>query len=254
MSIQRSAFRPVRAASSLVKREELVSGHDVMRTQRPGHRVLERIIAEPDLRFRATVDGYAYRYTLDRDDLYQAASERLLRQGNVEPDHEGLRGWLDRCVRFAALDMIKDRDRQPLAMSELPERATTTPQESVGWEQWLTTLLAATLSPDQVRAVVEPARDPDLDLRELAKAVDKSYAGTRQLKSRAMAKLGRLIGLTAEERAAYRGWRRGEGAADVARRLGIDSAQVERLRKAAALKLRRFFARDASGFRRQGRG
>lgn len=224
-----------------------------MRTQQPGHRVLERIITEPGLRFRATVDGYARRYTLDRDDLYQAASERLLRQGNVQPDHEGLRGWLDRCVNYAALDMIKDRNRQPVAMSELPERPTSMPHESVGWEQWLTTLLAATLSADQVRAVVELARDPDLDLRELAKVVDKSYAGARQLKSRAMAKLGRLIGLTAEERAAYRGWRRGERVADVARRLGIDSAQVERLHKAATVKLRRFFARDTTGTRRQGR-
>ncbi|MBP2320283.1 RNA polymerase sigma-70 factor (ECF subfamily) [Kibdelosporangium banguiense] len=224
-----------------------------MPTQRPGHRVLQRIIAEPDLRFRATVDGYAHRYTLDRDDLYQAASERLLRQGNVEPDHEGLRGWLDRCVNYAALDMIKERNRQPVLMSELPERATSTPQESVGWEQWLTTLLAATLSPDQVRAVVELARDPDLDLRELAKIVDKSYAGARQLKSRAMAKLGRLIGLTSDERAAYRAWRRDEGPAEVARRLGIDPAQVDRLRRAASVKLRRFLSRDATGSRRQGR-
>jgi RNA polymerase sigma-70 factor (ECF subfamily) len=223
-----------------------------MRTQRPGHRVLERIIAEPDLRFRATVDGYAHRYTLDRDDLYQAASERLLRQGNVEPDHEGLRGWLDRCVNYAALDMIKERNRQPLTMSELPERAVM-PHESVGWEQWLTALLATTLSADQVRAVLELTRDPDLDLRELAKVIDKSYAGTRQLKSRAMAKLGRLIGLTADERAAYRGWRRDEGVTEVARRLGIDPAQVDRLRKAATVKLRRFFARDTTTSRRRSR-
>ncbi|CAM3332512.1 RNA polymerase sigma factor [Kibdelosporangium persicum] len=227
-----------------------------MRIDQPGHRVLLRVITEPDLRFRATVDGYARRYTLDRDDLYQAASERLLRQRGVVPDHEGLRGWLERCVNFTALDMIKDRARQPMVMSDLPEPPDPRPSpatDSVGWEQWLAGRLDRALTRDQVRAVLALVRDPDLGLRELAKVTNKSYAGARQLKSRALAKLGRLIGLTAAERAAYRGLRKGEGVAEAARRLGIDAIQVDRLRRAASVKIRRFLSFDASGSRKQGR-
>jgi RNA polymerase sigma factor (sigma-70 family) len=223
--------------------------------ERPGHRVVERIISEPGLRFQPTVDSYARRYALDADDLYQAASERLLRQDRVSPEHEGLRGWLERCVNYAALDLIKERARQPVAMAELPE-STVTPTDTVGSEQWLTQLLHRALTSDQVRAILALVRDPDIELRDLAELVGKSYAGARQLKSRAKAKLGGLIGLTAAELAAYRGWRKGEGVADVARRLGIDQAQVDRLRRAAAVKVRRFLAPDpgSSGLRRRARG
>jgi DNA-directed RNA polymerase specialized sigma24 family protein len=227
-----------------------------MRTDLPGHKVLLRVITEPDLRFRATVDTYARRYTLDRDDLYQAASERLLRQRGVMPEHEGLRGWLDRCVNFVALDMIKDKARQPVAMGDLPEFPDIwahPPVDAVGWEQWLAERLDRALTADQVHAILALARDPDLELRELARLTNKSYAGARQLKSRALARLGKLIGLTAAERAAYRGLRKGEGVAEAARRLGIDTRQVDRLRRAASVKIRRFLTFDASGSRRQGR-
>lgn len=222
----------------------------------PGLRVLQRVIAEPDLRFRATVDTYARRYTLDRDDLYQATSERLLRQDTVVPDHEGLRGWLDRCVNFVALDMLKDRARQPMALGEFPDSVELCVRpfaDSVGFEQWLTTRLHPPLTAEQTHAVIALTRDPDLELRELAKLTNKSYAGARQLKSRAMARLRRLIGLTAAERAAYRGLRKGEGVAEAARRLGIDQSQVDRLRRAASVKIRRFLSLDASGSRKQGR-
>jgi hypothetical protein len=173
----------------------------------------------------------------------------------VLPEHLGLRGWLDGCVKYAALDLLKDRNRQPVAMAELPEPASAQPEDSVGWEQWLIQRLRRVLTSDQLRAILALVRDPDIDLRELAKLVGKSYAGARQLKSRAMAKLGGLIGLTAAELVVYRGWRRGEGVADVARRLKIDPKQVDRLRRAASVKVRRFLSAEAgaTGFRRRGR-
>ncbi|ONI81198.1 hypothetical protein ALI144C_21925 [Actinosynnema sp. ALI-1.44] len=227
-----------------------------MRVEQPGLKVLLRVLTEPDLRFRATVDVYARRYTLDRDDLYQAASERLLRQRGVMPEHEGLRGWLDRCVKFAALDMLKDRARQPLAMDELPDFAevvTHQPNPDGDWAQWLTSLLHRELTSDQVSAVLALGRDPGIGLRELATLTHKSYAGARQLKSRALARVGRLIGLTAAERAAYRGLHKGEGVAEAARRMGVDQSQVDTLRRAASVKIRRFLTPDASGCRKQGR-
>nr|WP_042193869.1 sigma-70 family RNA polymerase sigma factor [Kibdelosporangium sp. MJ126-NF4] len=227
-----------------------------MRVEQPGHRVLLRVIAEPDLRFRATVDGYARRYTLDRDDLYQATSERLLRQRTVMPEHDGLRGWLDRCVNFTALDMIRDQARQPIAVSDLSELADAMmyqPGPEVDWEPWLASRLDLALTADQVSAVLALSHDPGIELRELARLTDKSYAGARQLKSRALARVGRLIGLTAAERAAYRGLRKGEGVAEAARRMGVDQSQVDSLRRAASVKIRRFLSPDASGSRRQGR-
>ncbi len=226
-----------------------------LRRGRPGHRVVERVLAEPGLRFRAIVDSYARRYRLDPDELYQVSSERLLRQRTVLPEHHGLRGWLDRCVRYAALDMVKERYRQPVTLAVLPEPVAAQPMDTVGWEQGLVQRLRRVLSTDQLKATLALVRDPDIDLRELARLIGKSYAGARQLKSRAMAKLGGLIGLTAAELAAYRGWRRGEGVADVARRLKIDQAQVERLRRAASVKVRRFLWPEtpASGSRRRDR-
>ncbi|ALG07076.1 RNA polymerase sigma factor [Kibdelosporangium phytohabitans] len=231
-----------------------------MRVEQPGLKVLLRVITEPGLRFRATVDVYARRYTLDSDDLYQAASERLLRQRGVQPEHEGLRGWLDRCVNFTALDMLKDRARQPVVMDGLPEFADSVMYQrgpeaatDVDWTQWLTTRLDPELTADQVLAVLALGGDPGIGLRELAALTDKSYAGARQLKSRALARVGRLIGLTAAERAAYRGMHKGEGVAEAARRLGVDESHVDVLRRAASVKIRRFLTVDASGCRKQGR-
>jgi DNA-directed RNA polymerase specialized sigma24 family protein len=221
----------------------------------PGHRVVERVLTEPDLKFRPTVDDYARRYLVDPDDLYQSASERLLRQGGVLPQHQGLRGWLVRCVNYAALDLVKDRARQPVAMAELPERPVAPPEPNDA-DQWLAQRLHRRVSSDQLRAILALARDPDLNLRDLARLIGKSYAGARQLKCRALARLSRLIGLTAAESVAYRGWHKGEGEAEVARRLGVDQSQVDRLRRAAAVKVRCFLLAEpgSSGFRRRGRG
>lgn len=135
--------------------------------QRAEHRILERIITGPDVSLRSTVDKYARRYVLDHDDLYQATCERLRRHDGKVSEHERPRDWLDRCVNFVALDKIKDRSRQPLAMGE-PLKMASMASDSAGWEQWLATRLERTLTSDQVRTIAALAGDPDIELRKLA--------------------------------------------------------------------------------------
>ncbi|GAA3853319.1 hypothetical protein GCM10022243_18630 [Saccharothrix violaceirubra] len=181
-----------------------------------GHTVVDRILGRYHDEFRRRVAVHARRYGIDPAEVYQSACERLLRQSTVDPDHEGLLGWVDNCIRYAALDLLKAARRVPEPRAELPD----VPDErwhvaEPGDREWVADLLrSADVTDHQFRLLLLLAEDPATAARELAAALGVKEPYARKVKERAMRKLRTHIGLGSRELNAYLAWHQGRPCTD----------------------------------------
>lgn len=204
-----------------------------------GMRIVELVTTEFGDEFRRLVRRHSRAFRIDMDELFQAAILRLLCQRQVDPQHDGLWGWLDRCVRYTALDHVRGRSRRPptVEVGSFPDVADESSVE-IATNRWsLERLLSSMLTEDQLKIALALA--DDVDLHVVADRHRLSYDNVRKIKSRALARLRSRIGLTGTETLAFVAWRRGCTVAEVAETAGIDQVDVEHAIRSAAAKVRR---------------
>lgn len=168
--------------------------------------------------------------SLNSDDLLQEVRARLLTDHKFDAEDSGVLGYLQRKVRWTAIDLIRrelrTRGGAPTDPEELPDRREVfgvsaavdrTLLEDLKRQFNLTTKMAEVLAID--------IGGFGLTLKDVAKEFDVSHASVRQLHHRALSRIADTFG-NAEEIKIYSQLQKSGDVAEAAQVLGISPQEV----------------------------
>lgn len=189
----------------------------------------------------------AGRAGLDAADVYQQTIERLLRASvAVDPDNQGLRTFLGRCVDWVTQDLTDQQTRQggvtlsPEKFGDALERSSAEgADEPTGDGSGIAPDLLAEpgLNEHQVRAVLNECGDPGVSVKEFAHLVARSYDAVRKDKERALSRLRKWLCLDEEETRVFKAVRCHGSVRGAAEHLQMPELNVRDLLARAQLKI-----------------
>lgn len=210
----------------------------------PGLLYLRTIAAEERQWLEKMVVGVAAEYRVDRDDLLQDLRLSLLRCTSIDAGRAELHAWLRRRAEWKALDLLRKTGRHPTQSLELgPEPPAPEPNRiDPDWDvdsSWH-------LSRDEAQIVRLICWGEDDSMREISALMGYSYDKGRQVRSRALRKLKKLIDLTPDELAAWLALGRLQTYPEAAIKLGLPEEELRVRVRRAEEKIRRVLRRSAT--------
>lgn len=206
-----------------------------------GLEYLRTIAAEEQQWLEKMVVRKAARYHVDQDDLLQDLYLSLLECNSIDVTRSGLRAWLTQRATWKAAALRRMIDRQGAQpLDDVPEPPAPDRQPpGFGWdvdEAW-------GLSRDEAQIIRLLCWDFDVSMQQFSELAGRTYAKTRQDRSRGLRKIEKLFDLTPQERAAYMALRHHRTYPDAAIALAV-SEDVLRVRVGRAIaKIRRVLGR-----------
>jgi RNA polymerase sigma factor (sigma-70 family) len=183
--------QPPRLDSTTVKLPQ------TMHTTTAGQQVVDRLLTDLDLAFKRLVAHHARLTDVDAHDLYQEAVMRILRQRDVNPEHDALMGWLHQCLHYTAIDLKRKASRDKAEPSaDVPEgiAADANPEQLTLRRELVerTGGLLRTLTPRQ-RDILVMRIVLGLSAQETADALSTTPDAVRIAQHRALSRLRRTV-------------------------------------------------------------
>jgi DNA-directed RNA polymerase specialized sigma24 family protein len=215
----------------------------------PAAERIERLLAVQGDWLRGRVRRTARRFRLDPDELCQELMLSMLRRSTtVDEGNRGVRTWLGGRVDWTAQDMLRRRGREEtVAVEDLEavdrEAAARCTDTDLPGPVTLNLdhLVELGLTRNEAQVVALRCSGIDMPLKDFAELVQRSYASIRKEYERGTRKIEELFGLTAEEVAVVRAWRKHGTAAAAAPHVNRSGDEVISILEGAHKKIDRIF-------------